>query len=174
MTTPDVGDRQPLRIGAGPAASDSPFVIRKRRSRTPLYIAGVIVFALAAGTAIGIWLVRDDPSGTPSAAATMGTATVCQLLIPVMIAGQHEVQESIDHPNLSTVDWAQVDKILVALEALEPGAPPNMRGDIGAIIGPLRQLQQIKETRQNATMQLEAYRSAGIRLTVLCTPYASQ
>lgn len=170
-----------IRIGAGVPGPALPPPAPQRKRRTDWIVGAAVVLLLASATAaVYQFGFRDtaSPAVLPSTAASPSGPTqltadeACQLFFPAMKNGTDQVLAITREPHGTTVDWRLLDSSILMLESIQPGAPANLRPDIGSQLATLKELKAIHEGAPNKVMDYREFRASGLRLTAACAPYA--
>lgn len=168
-----------IRIGSGPQGPLLPAPRPSRVNPGLFVVIAAAVVLVAAAVATGAYLMgRTDAkaqvlvSDSP-AVVQLTEDVVCRSLWPDLIEAQEQVTALVAHPDMSTVDKAEVEASIVGIEALTAGAPQDMRRDMAAQVEVLKQMRDTLTSGENRVIDMEAFRSSGIRLGTLCSRYAS-
>ncbi len=97
----------------------------------------------------------------------------CVLLVPVATDGANAVKDLAAAPDGSKVDWPKVQKTHDDLKLIAEVAAPELRDDIGQQAALLSQLLSMKRTGTNMTLNLNDFRTSGLRIGARCAEFAS-
>lgn len=147
-----------------------------------LLLAGLVIGVGVAGVLFAPKIFAARPSAAPPAQAPMPSSPslkvldvkgTCVLLVPVAQDGANAVLALAAKPDGSTIDWAKVQKTHDDLRLIAEVAAPELRDDIGQQAALLSQLLSMKKTGTNMTLDLDDFRTSGLRIGARCAEFAS-
>lgn len=150
------------------------FVRRPWWRRYAVLLAVGAVLLGAALTAGAVLVLDDDRRPAASSAAQDPTPTprldaraTCAALVPLLNDAGMQFLHAATQPDGSTLDLAQIRRLIAGLRDVNDVAAEPMRLDIGAVIVGLRELENLAQTGA-AAVNFERATAAGTTLAEMC------
>lgn len=161
-----------LRIGGGPPKQQ-----RKGSKTTGIVVASLVLAAAAVAVILlnGAKNTGGQAASSPAPSlARLSKQETCVLLIPTMTAAAKQVTAIVTQPDGTTVDWERVNTLIRDLQMLRDTGAPELTPDIDQHIPALRQMHDLHLGLEVSTLlNLDGFRSSGLRLAGQCSSYAT-